>query len=117
MFPIHQSRLPKPEANFRADLQQYKNDLAAHSLTVNVPAPFPENRDLLQAILNDPDKDFFVIPDDTTTPKTPEEIRAEQREQKRNAALRVLTEQQLADAALDPLADPAIKEYANDLTR
>lgn len=82
MNTIHRTRLPVPEAELRARLAAYKSALDAHRFTEGVPAPFPEFKDELDAILNDPDQDF-VVEDDPVSPSppppTPEQLANRQR--------------------------------------
>jgi len=59
---IYKSQLPKPESEVRADLVQWKNQVAAHAMTVGQPAPFPEY-ELLRFL-----EDDFIVPEEKETP-------------------------------------------------
>jgi len=79
MKTIYKSRLPKPEADVRADLAQWRNQVAEHALTVGQPAPFPEY-ELLRYL-----EDGFLVLDeedssDEKLPKTFEELKLAKRE-------------------------------------
>jgi hypothetical protein len=73
MKSIYKSQLPKTEADVRADLNKWRNQLANHALTVGKPAPFPDYE--LLRFLED---GFVVIEEDESQqnePETPEQIK------------------------------------------
>ena len=70
---IYKSQLPKPEAEVRADLNNWILQKEAHKQTVGIPAPFPEYE-----LLNILSVDFVVVNDNEELPeesKTIEELK------------------------------------------
>lgn len=107
---LHISQLPCDEATFLEKLDAYKAERAAHALTVDVPAPLPEY-EIFRTIVDQGGELALERDPPPSLRELALRALAEQQAAKDASARLAAEDALLAEAALDPNAPQAVKDY------